>query len=105
MIFFLLRRKLRQRDSSKLHVQLSIALICLLVVFATGVNRTEVTQVCITVGVVLHYFLLVTWMWMGAESLLLFLKLVVVFVKITKKHLIIMSIICWGKYIHVTCVQ
>ena len=97
---FLSHRKLRERDHSKLRIQLSIALICLLVVFAAGVNRTEIEPVCVTVGAVLHYFLLVTWMWMGAESLLLFQKLVIVFVNTSKQYLITLSIICWGKLLH-----
>ena len=69
----------------------------MLVVFVVGVDWTENRGVCVTVGVLLHYLLLVAWMWMGAEALLLFQKLVIVFMKVTTKYLIIVSIICWGE--------
>ena len=45
-----------------------------------GINRTENRAGCVTVEVFLHYFLLVSWMWMGAEALLLFQKLVIVLI-------------------------
>ena len=95
--FLFVFRKLRQRDNAKLHVQLASALTCMLVVFIVGINRTENRAGCVTVGVFLHYFLLVSWMWMGAEALLLFQKVVIVFVKVTTKYLIIISIVCWGE--------
>ena len=101
---FDLFRKFRQRDVTKVHVQLSLALICMLVVFVVGIDLTGNRAGCITVGVLLHYFLLVAWMWMAAEALLLFQKLVIVFVNITTKYLIIISIVCWGEFslIHYT---
>ena len=92
-------RKLRQRDATKLHIQLSLALMCMLVVFVAGIDHTENKAGCVTVGVLLHYFLLAAWMWMGAESLMLFQKLVIVFVNITTKYLFILSLICWSEYI------
>ena len=97
MLCCLLPRKLRQRDVTKFHVHLAVSLTCMLVVFMAGIDRTENIAGCVTVGVLLHYFLLVSWMWMGAEALLLFQKLVLVFMKITTKHLIIISIVCWGE--------
>ena len=90
-------RKLRQRDATKFHLQLCIALLCLLVVFVSGIDRVSVREGCITVGVLIHYFALVIWMWMGAEALLMFQKLVIVFSIITWRYLLIASIICWSK--------
>ena len=69
----------------------------MLFVFMVGINKTENRAGCVTVGVLLHYFLLVSWMWMGAEAFLLFQKLVIVFMKVTTKYLIIISIVCWGE--------
>ena len=48
-------------------------------------------------SVLVHYFTLVAVMWMGAEALLMFQKLVLIFVQITKKYIIIVSVVCWGK--------
>ena len=52
-----------------------------------------------TLSLLVHYFTLVAVMWMGAEALLMFQKLVIVFVRVTKKFIVIVSIICWGKLI------
>ena len=90
-------RKLRTRETSKFHIQLCLSLIFMLVVFVAGVDRVSVRAGCITVGVLIHYFALVSWMWMGAEALLMFQKLVIVFSNITWKYLIAVSIVCWSK--------
>ena len=55
-----------------------MSLMFMLIVFVAGIDRTENRAVCITVGVLLHYLILVSWMWMGAEAVLLFRKLVIV---------------------------
>ena len=69
----------------------------MLVVFVAGVNRTKYKTGCIIVGVLLHYLILVAWMWMAAEAILLFQKLVIVFTNVSLKYIIIVSVICWGK--------
>ena len=77
----------------------------MLIVFVVGIDRVSVRAGCITVGVLIHYFALVSWMWMGAEAVLMFQKLVIVFSNITWKHHLIVSIICWGKkaLLHFLC--
>ena len=97
-----LHRKLRSRDASKFHVQLSLALLGMLLVFVVGIDRTEVFGVCVTVSVLIHYFTLVAIMWMGAEAILIFRKLVIVFVNITTRFIVIVSLICWRKSIKLT---
>ena len=69
----------------------------MLLVFISGIDKISNKAGCITVGVFIHYFALVTWMWMGAEALLMFQKLVIVFSNITWRFHLITSIICWGK--------
>ena len=91
-------RKVRQRDVSKYHIQLSIAIFCMLLVFIVGVERTENYGGCVTVSVLIHYFTLVAVMWMGAEALLMSKKLVDVFVQISTKYIISVSLVCWRKY-------
>ena len=92
-------RSLRQRDSSKFHIQLCLSLIFMLIVFVVGIDRVSVRAGCITVGVLIHYFALVAWMWMGAEAVLMFQKLVIVFTHLTWKYFLIVSIACWGKIV------
>ena len=91
-------RKLRERDASKYHVQLCLAMICMLLVFVAGINRTAVYGGCVLVSVLIHYFTLVAVLWMSAEALLMFQKFVVVFVRITTKFIVIISILCWCEF-------
>ena len=92
-----LYRNLRQRDATKYHIQLCIALFCMLTVFVSGIDQTGVYAGCVLVSVLIHYFTLVFVMWMGAEALLMFQKLVVVFVHITTRYIVAMSFVCWRK--------
>ena len=71
----------------------------MLIVFVVGIDRVSVRAGCITVGVLIHYFALVSWMWMGAEAVLMFQKLVIVFSNITWKYILAVSITCWSKCI------
>ena len=52
---------------------------------------------CVFVSIFVHYFTLVAVMWMGAEALFMFQKVVIIFVHITTKYIIILSLICWCK--------
>ena len=88
---------MRAIDASKFHIQLCLSLIFMLIVFVAGIDRVSVRAGCITAGVLIHYFTLVSWMWMGAEALLMFQKLVIVFMNVTWKYLLAVSITCWSK--------
>ena len=98
----ILFRNIREKDISKYHIQLCLALLCtyvltlILVVFSAE-NVTTIYGGCVSLSVLVHYFTLVAVMWMGAEALLMFQKLVIVFVRITTKFIIIISVICWSK--------
>ena len=106
-------RKLRKKDIAKYHVQLSLAMAFMLLVnivllILNDKNVKEPYEVCVTVSVLVHYFTLVAVMWMGAEALLMFQKLVIVFRQITKTFIVFISVICWSKcflifYIIHTC--
>ena len=50
------------------------------------------------VSVLIHYFTLVAVMWMGAEAVLMFKKLVIVFVRITTRYIVAVSLVCWCKF-------
>lgn len=93
-----LYRKLRQRDVSKFQIQLCISLFFMLIVFASGINRTRVYGVCVSMSALIHYFTLVTWMWMGALAINMYQKLVIVFVHISTRHIIAVSLVCWCKF-------
>ena len=90
-------RKLRERDATKFHIQLCIALFCMLMVFVAGIDQTTVYEGCVAVSAMIHYFTLVAVMWMGAEAVLMFQKQVMVFSQTTTKFIIAVSLICWCK--------
>ena len=79
------------------HLQLCIALFCMLVVFVSGIDKIGEYGGCVLVSVLIHYFTLVAVMWMGAEALLMFQKLVIVFVRITTRYITAISLVCWCK--------
>ena len=95
----MLYRKIRTKDASKFHIQLCVSLSLMLLVFVSGISEVSPKEGCITVGVLIHYFALVAWMWMGAEALLMFQKLVIVFVNISLYYHLAVSIVCWGNEI------
>ncbi|XP_003385399.2 PREDICTED: adhesion G-protein coupled receptor G2-like [Amphimedon queenslandica] len=96
IITLIIIKKFRERDVSKFHIQLCLSLIFMLIVFVAGIDRVSVRVGCVTVGVLIHYFALVSWMWMGAEAVMMFQKLVIVFSNITWKYILFVSIICWA---------
>ena len=53
------------------------------------------------VSALIHYFTLVAVMFMGAEAVLMFQKLVLVFGSTSTKFFVTMSLICWCKCITV----
>ena len=69
----------------------------MLTVFVIGIDRLHPVEGCIIVGVLIHYFALVTWMWMGAEAVLMVKKFIIVFSAVTWYYIMIVSLICWGK--------
>ena len=92
-----LYRKFRERDVTIFHVQLCIALFCLLIIFVCGINRTAIYGACVAVSDLIHYFTLVAVMFMGAEAVLMFQKLVLVFGPTSTKFFVTVSLICWRK--------
>eukprot|EP00731_Ephydatia_muelleri_P003801 Em0001g3801a len=95
VITLLCIKKIRQKDVSKYHIQLCCALIGMFLVFVIGIDRTERFGGCVTVSVLIHYFTLASVMWMGAEALFMFQKIVLVFFQATTRYLVVLSIICW----------
>ena len=76
----------------------------MLIISLVLISVTETASVryggCMTISVLVHYFALVAVMWMGAEALLMFRKVVIVFVHITTKYIVTVSLVCWCKLIY-----
>ena len=90
IIQFYYHRTIREKDISKSHIQLCSALLCmymltLILVVLSAKRFDTIYGGCVTLSLLVHYFTLAAVMWMGAEALLMFQKLVIVFVRITTK--------------------
>ncbi len=96
MQYCLVYRKLRERDASKFHAQLSIAMILMLLVFVVGIRRTENLIACTAISTLIQYFTLASAFWMGAEAILMFKKLIIVFGRTTSLFIGLVSITSWG---------
>ena len=97
-----LSRKLRQKDTSKHHIQLSLAVLfsnimMAVLMFLSTIDNASIPIAYYTALVLLVYFILVAIMWMAAEALLIFQKLVIIFTETTRKYTISASIFCWSK--------
>ena len=77
-LFCFCERTLRNKTTSRLLICLSISLLCLYIVFATGVRRAHVANsiICNLVAALLHYFTLTSVAWMSVESYAVYLWVV-----------------------------
>ena len=73
--FSALRKRLRQ----KLTLCLALSLLCSLVLFSVSELASGNVDICQAVGMLLHFFLLVSFCWMTTQAVLLYKQLVVVF--------------------------
>ena len=81
-----------------------IALSMLLMLLTNLINYIVNTELNILLGqrycifvAFFWYHILVVLMWMGAEGVLLFQKLLLVFKKTTTLYITVVSLICWGE--------
>ncbi len=99
----LIYRKIRVKDASKFHLQLCIAILCMLLSFLIGVNRTELPVLCTFFSAIILYFTHASVFWMGAEALLMGKKLIFdIFGRVSMtKFTVFMSFIAWGGCLYV----
>ena len=93
-------RKRRSKLFRKILILLCTSLMLLLIVFLTGIEKSSSTISCQTVAALLHYFILTTFLWMGAKAVNLYQMFVQIYQSQTRSHkrfLIQASIIAWGK--------
>jgi len=76
---------------------LFIALLGMYIWFMIGIERTESEALCTIMSLIIQYFSLASIFWMGAEAVLMFKKLVIVFGEISLTFVIVVSLICWCK--------
>ena len=98
-IFFNTRSLLTMRNY--IHINLCITLAIAQIIFVVGVDKTgppngDVPIHCQVIAVLLHYFFLVSFMWMLMEGVVLYLALVRVFVTQKKSYIFIFTIVSYG---------
>ena len=82
-----------------IHINLCINLGIAQLIFVAGVNKIAEFDIpihCQVVAVLLHYFFLVSFMWMLMEGVVLYIILVRVFVSRTKLYILAFTLISYG---------
>lgn len=98
-------RKLRSRDHGQILIHMCSSLIGLYVSFLLTslwghfYNSNSREQMCITFSAVVHYFLLVYFFLTVAQSILIYLKLVIVLgtQNLLSQYQLKVGLICWSK--------
>ena len=90
-------RKLRASDHGRLLMNLCFALLGMYLSFIFSLHGTPVPGLCAVFSALLHYFLLVTFMAMGAEALNLYIKLVIVLGKGIENYVWKAVIVSWSE--------
>ena len=82
-----------------IHINLCISLGIAQIIFVAGVDQSSSDDVpihCQAIAVLLHYFFLVSFMWMLMEGVVLYFILVKVFISNTKYYVLAFTITSYG---------
>uniref|UniRef100_A0A8B9ML28 Adhesion G-protein coupled receptor G2 n=1 Tax=Accipiter nisus TaxID=211598 RepID=A0A8B9ML28_9AVES len=98
LVTYIAFEKIRRDYPSKILIQLCSALLLLNLVFLldSWIALYDTRGLCIAVAVFLHYFLLVSFTWMGLEAFHMYLALVKVFNTYVRKYILKFCIVGWG---------
>ena len=96
-IFFLYRRLLRE-TAAKVLIQLCAALFVVIIVFVMGIEQVSRPYLCTSVAVMLHYFTLVTFMWMLMEAGFMYHAFVRVWPPTEGGDIYKSTVTAWGKF-------
>ncbi|KFQ09995.1 G-protein coupled receptor 64, partial [Haliaeetus albicilla] len=98
LVTYIAFEKIRRDYPSKILIQLCSALLLLNLVFLldSWIALYDTQGLCIAVAVFLHYFLLVSFTWMGLEAFHMYLALVKVFNTYVRKYILKFCVVGWG---------
>uniref|UniRef100_A0A8C2U6D4 Adhesion G-protein coupled receptor G2 n=1 Tax=Coturnix japonica TaxID=93934 RepID=A0A8C2U6D4_COTJA len=98
LVTYIAFEKIRRDYPSKILIQLCAALLLLNLVFLldSWIALYNTRGLCIAVAVFLHYFLLVSFTWMGLEAFHMYLALVKVFNTYVRKYILKFCLVGWG---------
>jgi hypothetical protein len=72
-------------------------MLCFLIVFIVGIEQTHDFYGCIVVAALLHYFILVAFMWMLMEGILHYLGIVKVLGTYVPHFILKSAVAAWGE--------
>ncbi|XP_010082879.1 PREDICTED: G-protein coupled receptor 64-like [Pterocles gutturalis] len=98
LVTYIAFEKIRRDYPSKILIQLCAALLLLNLAFLldSWIALYDTRGLCIAVAVFLHYFLLVSFTWMGLEAFHMYLALVKVFNTYVRKYILKFCVVGWG---------
>uniref|UniRef100_T1JBA7 G-protein coupled receptors family 2 profile 2 domain-containing protein n=1 Tax=Strigamia maritima TaxID=126957 RepID=T1JBA7_STRMM len=96
ILTFLLFSKWRKKDGNKIICNLALALLLLLIVFLAGIEQTHSPTICLTVAILLHYFILSSFCWMLVEAIQQYLLFVRVLATYIPRFLLKAMVFAWG---------
>ncbi|XP_041864482.1 adhesion G-protein coupled receptor G4-like isoform X2 [Melanotaenia boesemani] len=90
--------KLRRDYPSQILINLSLALLCLNLVFLVNswLSSWGIYGLCVAVASMLHYFLLASFTWMGLEAVNMYFALVKVFNVYVPSYILKFCVLGWG---------
>nr|XP_003466433.1 adhesion G-protein coupled receptor G2 isoform X1 [Cavia porcellus] len=98
LVTYIAFEKIRRDYPSKILIQLCAALLLLNLAFLldSWIALYNTRGLCISVAAFLHYFLLVSFTWMGLEAFHMYLALVKVFNTYIRRYILKFCIVGWG---------
>ncbi len=81
----------------KILIQLCISMLGLYLTFLIGIDSTHSEVGCLIVAALLHYFVITTVLWMGAEARHMYVTLVTASDRVGRKFMIKAGFFAWGK--------
>ncbi|XP_046351853.2 uncharacterized protein LOC124132157 isoform X2 [Haliotis rufescens] len=96
VLTFIIFRKLRRNRVQQTLFNLALAELFSWIVFLAGINQTQDYIGCIAVAVLLHYLILVSFMWMLMEAVLHYFQFVKVLGTYISKYMLKTALPAWG---------
>ncbi|XP_078799138.1 adhesion G-protein coupled receptor G6 isoform X18 [Oryzias latipes] len=99
LLTYIAFEKLRRDYPSKILMNLSTSLLCLNMVFLLDgwlASMVDSAGLCTSAAVLLHYFLLTSFTWMGLESIHMYIALVKVFNTYIRRYILKFCAVGWG---------
>ncbi|XP_034018057.1 adhesion G-protein coupled receptor G6 [Thalassophryne amazonica] len=98
LLTYIAFEKLRRDYPSKILMNLSTSLFFLNMVFLLDgwLTSLDTEWLCLAVAILLHYFLLTSFTWMGLESIHMYIALVKVFNTYIRRYILKFCIVGWG---------